>query len=187
MTSSTPHLIVVDVETSGLDPTCHDVLEVAAIDLATGEDLTFVPTPVRGSWLEEADPDALRINRYFERAVYRDRVDVDTTRDRWRLLADILDGNIIAGANPQFDASFVDAAMRHWGIECRRRHQLRDLATYAAGVLGIDPAELVSSASIFESLGVVNDSPHSAWGDAAATADAFRTLLDRQRAAGVVA
>lgn len=187
MTSSTPHLIVVDVETSGLDPTRHDVLEVAAIDLVTGEDLTFVPTPVSGSWLEEADPDALRINRYFERAVYRDRVDVDTTRDRWRLLAKMLDGNIIAGANPQFDASFVDAAMQHWEIKCRRRHQLRDLATYAAGVLGTDPAEPLSSASILESLGVVNNSPHSAWGDTAATADAFRTLRERHHAAGTVA
>lgn len=178
--SHTPHLIVVDVETSGLDPLTHDVLEVAAIDLTAGDELHFVPTPTRPEWQTNAEPEALRINRYYERGVYNDQVDTATTGKRWKTLADMLDGNILAGANPQFDAAFVDAALRHWGIEPTRRHQLRDLATYASGILRLDPAEPISSAAIFAKLGIVNRDPHSARGDATATAAAFSAL--RQQA-----
>lgn len=180
--STLPRLIVVDVETSGLDVAAHDVLEVAAIDLATGDELYFVPNPINVEWLPAADPDALRINRYFERRVYADQLDVTTTRDRWRALAKMLDGNILAGVNPDFDARFIEAAFStHSALAPtpftgRRNHRMRDLATYAAGVLGTDPAEPASSSDIFTSLGIVNDEPHSARGDARATAEAFRRL-----------
>ena len=142
--SHLPHLIVVDVETSGLDPLTHDVLEVAAIDLATGEELHFAPTPTRPDWLTAADPEALQVNRYYERGIYAHQVDVETTGRRWATVAKMLEGNILAGANPWFDAAFVDAALRHWGITPARRHQLRDLATYASGILRLDPAKPAS-------------------------------------------
>lgn len=177
---STPHLIVVDVETSGLNPDTHDVLEVAAIDLTTSEELHFVPTPTRPDWQTVASPEAMQVNRYYERGVFKDQVDDDTTRKRWIALAGMLDGNIIAGANPQFDAAFVDAALRHWKIKPTRRHQLRDLATYASGILRIDPAEPTSSATVLDELGIINRSPHSALGDATAAAAAFSAL--RQQA-----
>jgi DNA polymerase-3 subunit epsilon len=176
VTSTLPHLIVVDVETSGLSPIKHDVLEVAAIDLTTGEELHFVPSPIFPEWLKAADPGAMKVNRYFERGVYADQVDLETTRKRWGTLGTMLDGNILAGVNPAFDARFVDAAMKYHEVECRRRYQLRDLATYAAGVLGHDPAEPTSSSEIFTALEVANEEAHSALGDARATAQAFNIL-----------
>lgn len=176
VTSTLPHLIVVDVETSGLSVLSHDVLEVAAVDLTTGEELYFVPTPLRTDWLTAAHPGAMKVNRYFERGIYADQVDVETTRKRWETLGTMLDGNILAGVNPAFDARFVDAAMEHHKVECRRRYQLRDLATYAAGVLRTDPAEPTSSSDIFTALGITNEEAHSALDDARATAEAFTTL-----------
>jgi DNA polymerase-3 subunit epsilon len=176
VTSTLPHLIVVDVETSGLSPIKHDVLEVAAIDLTTGDELHFVPSPIFPEWLKDADPGAMRVNRYFERGVYAHQVDVKTTRKRWEALGTMLDGNILAGVNPAFDARFVDAAMEFHEVVRRRRYQLRDLATYAAGVLGIDPAEPTSSSEIFTALEVENQDAHSALGDARATAQAFNVL-----------
>lgn len=173
---STPHLIVVDVETSGLDPITHDVLEVAAINLFTGDELRFVPTPTRPDWPANAAPEALQVNRYYERGVYKDQVDTETTGKRWKTLADMLDGNILAGANPWFDAAFVDTALHHWGIEPTRRYQLRDLATYASGILRLDPSAPTSSATVFDKLGIINREPHSAYGDATATAAAFAAL-----------
>lgn len=176
MTSTLPHLIVVDVETSGLDPDSHDVLEVAAVDLATGEELHFVPTPTSSIWRDQSSAPALRVNRYFERGVFEHQVDEETTRKRWESLATMLDGNILAGVNPAFDAKFVDKAMEFHTVECRRRYQLRDLATYAAGVLRTDPAEPTSSSEVFAALGVTNQEAHSALGDARATAEAFNKL-----------
>lgn len=174
--SHLPHLVVVDVETSGLDPLTHDVLEVSAIDLATDEELHFVPTPTRSEWILSAEPEALQINRYYERGIYKEEVDSETTGKRWKTLADMLDGNIVAGANPWFDAAFIDAALKYWGIEPARRYQLRDLATYAAGILRLDPAEPISSTTVFDKLDIVNLDPHSASGDATATAAAFHAL-----------
>lgn len=176
MSSTLPHLIVVDVETSGLDPTIHDVLEVAAIDLATGDELHFVPTPISSVWLEQSSAPAMRVNRYFERGVFEHQVDLETTRKRWETLGTMLDGNILAGANPAFDARFVDQAMSHHVVECRRRYQLRDLATYAAGVLRTDPAAPTSSSEVYAALGITNEEAHSALGDARATAEAFNKL-----------
>lgn len=179
-----PHLIVVDVETSGLDPATHDVIEVAAIDLTTGEELYFVPTPTRPGWRQDAHPAAMKVNRYFERGIFTDVVDIETTRARWEALGTMLDGHILAGVNPWFDARFIDRAMAHWTVECRRSYRLRDLATYAAGVLGRDPAEPISSAEIFDELGVTNEEAHSALGDARATAQAFQMLRNGDRADG---
>ncbi|WP_010540397.1 exonuclease domain-containing protein [Dietzia alimentaria] len=176
MTDTTPHLIVVDVETSGLDPNMHDVLEVAAIDLTTGAEHYFVPTPTSLGWRTLASGPAMRVNRYFERAVYDNTLDERDTIKAWEELATMLDGNILAGVNPWFDAAFVDAALAHHRIECRRSHRLRDLATYAAGVLGTDPSEPASAADIFAILDVTNEEAHSALGDTRATARAFQLL-----------
>lgn len=177
MTNHLPHLVVVDVETSGLDPAKHDVLEVAAIDLTTGDELHFVPLPTRADWLQEAHPGAMKVNRYFERGVYSQQVDLETTRARWETLGTMLDGNILAGANPQFDARFIDKAMASHMVARRRRYQLRDLVTYAAGVLGFDPALPMGSGELMQHLGIENRLPHSAAGDAEATAEAFRRLI----------
>lgn len=180
MTDHQPRLIVVDVETSGLDPDAHDILEVAAIDLDTGAELHFVPTPTRRSWRTRASDPAMRVNRYYERAVYERTLDPAATRTAWEELATMLDGNIIGGANPWFDAAFVDRALGFHSVECRRSHRLRDLATYAAGVLRIDISEPSSAADIFDMLGISNEEAHSALGDARATAMAFRALSRKQ-------
>lgn len=179
MSDHLPHLIVVDVETSGTNPRRHDVLEVAAVDLTTNEELHFVPTPTMADWLGRAHPAALRVNRYFERGVYSDVVDLETSRKRWEALGTMLDGNILAGANPWFDAAFIDAAMKYHEVECRRSYRLRDLATYAAGILGNDPAAPTSLSALLAQLDVTNEGSHSALGDARATAEAFRRLINR--------
>lgn len=184
MNDELPHLIVVDVETSGLDPHTHDVLEVAAIDLLTGDELYFVPFPTNTNWRNRASAEALGINRYFERGIWADECDTVTTRERWTTLDAMLAGNIIAGANPWFDATFIDAAMRHHQLTPQRKHQLRDLATYAHGVLGTAPAFPLRAGEIFATLGIANPDAHSALGDARATAEAFTKLRAMAQAAG---
>jgi DNA polymerase-3 subunit epsilon len=191
MTNHLPHLVVVDVETSGLNPHRHSVLEVAAIDLTTNEELIFVPDPavppLHGSprWQAIAQDKALAVNRYYERKVWEQTATPAATEDAWNALAAMLDGNLIAGANPEFDAQFVDAAMHHWGIEPKRRHQTRDLVTYAAGALGFDPAIPLGSGDLIARLGITNTMPHSAEGDARAAAEAFQMIRDGKAPAGI--
>jgi DNA polymerase III subunit epsilon len=166
---TTRALICVDVETLGL----HDsaaIIEVAAVNVDTGEELHFVPELPRYQ-LQNAEFEALAINRYFERRTFRDALSAEGTSRAYCELAEMLRLNTFAGSNPTFDSKLLakfNGATWH--------HRLADLAAYAAGKLDIDPTELPGLAAVCEKLGVVNEDPHSALGDARATAECFRRL-----------
>ncbi|BBC43348.1 putative exonuclease [Mycobacterium phage Y10] len=184
-------LIVVDCETTGL----HDdaaILEIAAVNVETGDELAFVPY-VSGEQLAKAQPDALRINRYYERGVYREMLSPADTADAFDELATMLKGNTFGGSNPTFDSHLVASARvtppsyavlgaehvvgRVW------HHRLADLAAYAAGVLGLNPTELPGLDAVIDKVDfmvpigeVDNYERHTALGDARITASCFRRL-----------
>lgn len=166
------NLIVVDLETTGLGPQCAPI-EVAAINVDTGEVLEFVPyIDLDGVYIE---PQAFAVNRYFERGVFRRMLNRNDTAEKWQMLAAMLCGNTFAGSNPTFDAMVVahmiDGA-KPW------HHRLADLAAYAAPALGREPSELPGLAEVLLALNVENRCAHSALGDAEATAKAFVKLRE---------
>lgn len=125
-------LVYLDTETTGLDATRHDVIEVAwAVDGG----------PIRSALLphtlQNASPEALAINGYWERGL-DDQLCVaqaDFRAHAWhRDLLNDLTGATLVGSNPAFDARFLRAKFGYepW------HHRLFDVATYAAGVLGWD-------------------------------------------------
>lgn len=165
----TRQTVVVDIETSGLAANA-TILEVAAVNLDTGAELHFVPfTPM--SVLAGAEPEALAINRYFERRLFSEQLDAEATKNAYQWLKEMLDGNVFAGSNPTFDAGHLAKPLgaTPWN------HRMLDLSAYAAGVLGLS-FELPGLNKVCELLGVVNEDPHSALGDARATAECFRKL-----------
>lgn len=171
------HLIVVDIESTGLDPKKHVPIEIAAINVDSGEVLAFVPY-LSLAMLAQADPDALRINRYFERGVYRNALPWHATADMYEALWEFLSGHSVAGANPRFDAAMLVAGYSHFTsseVSEPWHHRLPDVSSYVAGALGIYPAELPGLHECCERLGVVNEAEHSALGDARAAAEYFRT------------
>lgn len=171
-------LWVVDLETSGLTAG-HIPLEVAAVPISGGLGLYFVPH-CHGGIISSADPDALRINRYFERGVYEHECDPQETRERYVELHRLLAGNTLGGSNPRFDAGMLSRRFANYDLDPEPwHHRLADLSPYAAGVLSIPPTELPGLDKVCELLGVVNREPHSAMGDAQATAECFRTLMAR--------
>ncbi|PJE23629.1 MAG: hypothetical protein CK431_10255 [Mycobacterium sp.] len=169
------HLVVVDIETTGLDPDRHVPIEVAAINVDTGEVLHFVPwlDPMK---LADADHDALRINRYFERGAYRTMLDQSTTSQQYQRLWEMLRGNTFAGSNPRFDAQMLERAT---GYVPSWHYRLADVSAYVAGALRIYPANLKGLHDCCASLSVVNDEAHSALADAKATAECFRKAQAR--------
>lgn len=177
------HLIVVDTETTGLDPTYHWPLEVAAINCTTGDELYFVPALPSGA-LDQADGNAMRINRYFERGTYKKRLSKADSENRWNELWEWLTGNTLGGSNPTFDAAMLQQGYG-WttgdtpGTPWHRR--LADLSAYAAGALHLPPTELAGLDDVCTRLGIdrVDGSAHTAGGDARATAQAFHLLAER--------
>lgn len=165
-------LVVCDIETTGLGPQCAPI-EVAAINVDTGQVLQFVPHVDLSK--VSIEPEAFAINRYFERGVYDVMLNRDETKEQWRVLANLLRDNTFAGSNPTFDSSLVRRAV---GGPPRWHHRLADLAAYAAPALGRDPSELPGLTEVLKALNVENRCPHSALGDAEAAAKAFARLRE---------
>ena len=184
----TRQLVVCDVETTGLTPGLHLPIEVAAVNVTTGEELYFVPM-FPGGTLDNAAGEALAINRYFERGLHAQRLDWFDSETYWGHLWCMLQGNTLGGSNPAFDAAMIttgfSAAIAYtggrdnaWGATTRPswHHRLADLAAYAGPALLLAPNELVGLAQICERLGVKNEDEHTALGDARAAAECFRIL-----------
>uniref|UniRef100_A0AAU8GS83 DnaQ-like DNA polymerase III subunit n=1 Tax=Mycobacterium phage Pharb TaxID=3136626 RepID=A0AAU8GS83_9VIRU len=173
-------LIVVDVETTGLQSTAA-ILEVAAINVDTGESMRFVPF-VDCKQLGEAQPEAMEINRYYERGLWREAYNPQQTAAAWRDLQEWLRGNTFAGSNPTFDSTLIAAQITEGGVLFNQyvgkvwHHRLADLAAYAAGKLDRDPTELQGLDDVAERLGVPVVERHSALADACATAQCFEIL-----------
>ncbi|MEC4836848.1 exonuclease domain-containing protein [Mycobacteroides chelonae] len=163
------NLIVVDLETTGLGPQCAPI-EVAAINVDTGQVLQFVPHVDLSK--VSIEPEAFAINRYFERGVYDVMLNREDTGDMWDALAAMLRDNTFAGSNPAFDATLTE---REIG-QSTWHHRKADLAAYAAPALGRDPSELPGLADVLTALSIENRCPHSALGDAEAAAKAFARL-----------
>lgn len=180
----TRHLIIVDTETTGLIPGTHWPIEVAAVNVTTGQELYFVPAIPEGA-LDKAEGEALRINRYFERGLYAWKGSWAASEEMWGALWKMLSGNTLGGCNPSFDAAMIMAGYRAAKENGLRsfaptpqvwHHRLADLAAYAGPALQLAPNELVGLAQICERLGVTNDDEHTALSDARATAECFRRV-----------
>lgn len=166
----TRQAIIVDVETTSLDVANCAILEVAAVNLETGESMRFVPH-VDPLDLAAAQPGALAVNRYYERRLFEAALDSRGTRNDYSILQGWLRGNALGGSNPRFDAAVLKRVIGEvW------HHRLPDLSSYAAGVLGLPITELPGLAEVCERLQIDNLEPHSALGDASAAAACFQAL-----------
>lgn len=194
-TGDVPHLVVVDLETTGFDPADgHFAVSAAWWDLDTGDRGAFIPQHTWEQVVGIASPEALRVNRYLDTIHGREQDNEFTATARmWAALS----GTVMAGSNPAFDWSHLPALFRPWVrteqgngwrvlAESKRRkystptlatHRLLDLAAYAAGRLAVNPAALPGLRSVCALLGV--DGPdHTAVGDVTATGACLLRLRD---------
>jgi hypothetical protein len=150
--------VIVDTETTGLEPERHQLWEVALINRATGHKWLFRVQPD----LADADPSALEIGRYHERTTgmrHATSTEIlhhgewlgepgpahevfDLTEDGPGLwsdpgdLADFLAGylrdKILVAANPAFDAGFMSALLVSAEQDPQPWHyRLRDIGSMA--------------------------------------------------------
>jgi DNA polymerase-3 subunit epsilon len=181
MTETARQLIVVDTETTGLGPDAMP-LEIAAVNVDTGKELYFVPAGALEA-ARKADPEALSVNRFFERRVDKREMRLAETNHNYIALWDMLRGNTLAGSNPAFDAAVLVRGYKHCRAmqvdpETPWHHRLADLAAYSAPALGRAPSDTPGLNVVLDALGIENTCPHSALGDALATAAAFRLLRE---------
>lgn len=188
---SARRIVVVDVESNGLDPAVHQAVEVAWHDMSTGDHGCFVPRHDVQRVLAESQVRALQINRYVDRLAEAAQ---DVEGHDVTILRNVLDGATLAGSNPSFDAAMLRKVIHPHLIQTVRlygngtsavvdrqvadpwHHRLLDLSAYAAGVLGVSPSSLPGLATVCELLDLP-PGDHTAAGDVAATVACFKALM----------
>jgi len=166
----------VDVETTGLDPTRHEIIEIGVVvaDPRTLETRGTFDVQVQPSRIEDADPRALEVNGWSPEA-WRDAVPLDVALAR---VEPLLEGALLAGHNVGFDRAFLDAAWRRLGVTpAEMDHHALDTATLAWPLLAAGLVESLSLAPVCEHLGIDLVQPHRALADAYRSLEVARRLL----------
>lgn len=171
------NIAFLDLETTGLDPKQHEILEFAAL-LRYEEHSHLIDVPVHCALeidLARADAKALEINRYEER---RDELDdlLVPHEEAALTIHDRLEGCLVVGNNVGFDLAFLREYLgaQPWF------YQPLDLKAYAAGMTG--KSVPVTTSFLSELAEVPLDKygeQHTAMADAAWNRDIYDALLGR--------
>lgn len=185
-------LAFVDVETTGLDPSVHEIIEVAvvfdrsAIDPTASwaqyltpedPDMAVWRTRVRPARIQDAEPMALQINGYRP----EDWEGAPTAADVAPVIEALLTRAgaypVIAGHNVPFDRAFLDALLQSVGSPHRVAYHLVDTATLCYAHLVPTGLTALSLDSVRKHMGIPTEGAHAALKDAIDARTVYRRLV----------
>jgi DNA polymerase-3 subunit epsilon len=176
--ASPPIIAFVDVETTGLDPGQHEIIELGIVraDARTLDVVDEYSALVRPERLETATPEALAVSGFTE-AGWTHAVSL---RKGLLEASPLLRGAILAGHNVGFDWSFLEAGLRREGLPIPTidRHRV-DTASLGWPLLATGEIESLSLDALASSFGLERRAPHRALEDARVTLGVARRLLER--------
>ena len=178
-------LAFVDLETTGLDPMNHEVIEIGIVLAEQSKDadgkqtLTLLSEhniQLKPVHIENADPKGLEVNKFYKRdwsAAVEQKVGLEQA-------IKILNGSVFIAQNVGGDWAFLLKAGADHGVKFEgavHYHKL-DLASMAFGKLYHDPKLFkFSLRELTEYFGVTNQDAHTALADARATYEVCKKLL----------
>ncbi|MBV6486173.1 MAG: CBS domain-containing protein [Pseudorhodoplanes sp.] len=170
--------VVLDTETTGLDPARARVVEIGAVRIHNGRvdegaTLRLLVRP------DEPVPAAATAIHGIDEVTLADAPDFAAA---WPQLQEFIGGRVVIGHTVGFDLAVLKRECERAGIEFRRPRTLdtRLLAQVASPALASYSLESLSSW-----LGVEGTGRHSALGDAVTTARIFRALVPKLREGGI--
>lgn len=172
----------IDIETTGLDPEEHEIIELAAVlvELPTWREAGTFDCRVRPEHLENASSEALRVNGYTEQA-WAGALEQGEAICRF---ARFIDGMAVVGHNIGFDMQFIDMAIgRHIAPSERPRigHRLDTMSMgWVLRVGDMKPDDTrypsVSLDAMARLFAIDRPSPHRALDDARAAAQVAKGM-----------
>jgi hypothetical protein len=139
-------IAVVDCETNGTESWRHSLWEFGAV-LVSADDPSRDPEPLHFAIpadVEHASPDALRVNRYFERKLLP-----DDSRECAQMVAARLAGASFASCNVGFDTAFVTRFLRDNGAVPTWHYSPIDIKSLCYGrrrsLLGASTSQLLKA------------------------------------------
>lgn len=181
--------VVIDTETSGLNPLKNALLEIAAVSIQINEENQFVcgdtfTTHVNAFEGAQIDPAAMEINKIDQFHPFRFAVDEKLALEK---MFEFIEAElkkhgcrraVLVGHNAHFDLSFLQMAMRRCKIEKSPLHAFTCFDTASLGGLIYGKTVL---AKIMKVAGIEfdKDQAHSALYDAQKTAELFCKILNK--------
>jgi len=173
-------LVFIDVETTGFNPTKHEIVELGAVvaepqgsyrDLRVIHELDIKVKPER---IEDADPGALRVNGYNE----KEWMFAHSLEEAMKELSQKAKGCAMVAHNISFDYGFINRAYEVTGVENSMHYQKFDTLSIAFAKLNRDPdLKNLSLKALCELYGVVNERAHTALADTRATMEVFVAMM----------
>ena len=104
-------LVFIDTETTGLDPTRHEIIEIAAIIVNEDGSKQYWHKRIAPKHIATADPVALEINGYTPEGW----ADAPLFCDMVNVIGIMLNDAILVGHNVAFDIAFIERAFKRCG------------------------------------------------------------------------
>ena len=161
-------LAFIDVETTGLNPERHEIIEIAALAVhpSSMQVIAHAHTKVKPERLGDADPEALGVAGYDDER-WSDAVPLAAAL---RAVAPVLRGRAVAGHNIEFDWSFLVAAWRRCGLEAPPvDHRRLDTMSLAWPLLARGHVRSLSLDALCRHFDIWRPAPHCAAADVRAT------------------
>ena len=185
------NLAFIDIETTGLNPDKHEIIEIGCVLVKQERDKEGLPqAQSRGAFsfeiieefelkvkperIEDAEPEALRINKYDPGAW----IFAYTLEEAMKILSDKTKDSIMVAHNIAFDFSFINKAFQTTGVENKMHyHKLDTLSMAFAKLHNKDDVDRFSLASLGKYFGIENKQAHTALSDARAAFEVYKKLM----------
>ena len=176
-------LAFIDLETTGLEPEHHEILEIGLVlaeqSLSPDKKIALNvleewDVKVKPKHIENADLEGLKINKYSP-ADWLFAVDLPKALEA---LSGKTADAIMVGHNVSFDFAFLEKGFEQTGIPNKMHyHKLDTISIAFAKLYTHEDMEKLSLRALCEYLGVENKKAHSALSDARATYEVFLKLM----------
>ncbi len=166
----------IDIETTGLDLLRHEIIQIGVV--LTTPTLEFIEEfeiKIKPENLERADLASMKVNNFKE----EEWIDAISLKEAIKILYIKTKDVIMVGQNVAFDSAFLEYAFSKTDIVNTMHYHKLDTISIAWAKLHNDPSlEYFSLREMCIRFGIENKNPHTGLGDARATYELYKKLME---------
>jgi DNA polymerase III alpha subunit (gram-positive type) len=175
-------LAFVDIETTGVNPFKHEIIEIGCMMVRQNDDGTYTAleefeVKVKPEHIESAEISALRVNGYDE----SQWLFAHSQKEALTLISQKCEGAVMVAQNASFDYSFLAVGFGKYDVPDPFFYAKLDTIPLAYLRFKDDPdMDSFTLRKLCERFGIKNDKAHTAMADIRATFEVFKRLMGRK-------